>query len=113
MSSLADKVKSVLGISSPSKVFAAIGEQMGQGLDVGFIDTMKKVAADMASAIPTDFDTRVNVRGGVNGANSWSGGYTSGTVINQTMTVTTPKALSEKELAREFKSMSQRLALNL
>jgi hypothetical protein len=113
MSGLADKVRSVLGIKSPSKVFAAIGEQMGEGLDVGFLGTMKRVARDMANAIPTDFNTNVNLnaRGGASGG--MSGGYGTSTVINQNLTITTPKALSERELAREFRSMSQRLALEI
>jgi hypothetical protein len=36
----------------------------------------------------------------------------SGTVINQTLSVTTPKALSEKELTREFRNLSRQLAMD-
>ncbi|GHU71325.1 hypothetical protein FACS1894184_17970 [Clostridia bacterium] len=34
-----------------------------------------------------------------------------GTVINQSISVITPKALSEKELSREFQNLSRQLAL--
>jgi hypothetical protein len=111
---IAAKVKSVLGIASPSKVFAAIGEQMGEGIDVGFIGSMRQVARDMANAIPTDFNTNVNVRSGYTAsAAGGHSGYAGGTIINQNLSITTPRALSERELAREFKNMSQRLALSL
>jgi hypothetical protein len=49
----------------------------------------------------------VNLHTGVNGTNGV--GYGNATIINQNLSITTPKALSEKELAREFKSMSQQL----
>lgn len=49
-------VKGLLGISSPSKVFAGIGSNMSQGIGVGFSNAMKDVEAEMKNAIPTDFD---------------------------------------------------------
>ena len=86
---------------------------MGEGLDVGFVGSMKKAAADMADAIPTDFNTAARLNASGYGNNGMAGGYGGGTVINQNLTITTPRALSERELAREFKNMSQRLALSL
>ncbi|MFA9399377.1 MAG: hypothetical protein ACERKV_14080, partial [Clostridiaceae bacterium] len=53
-------VKGVLGIHSPSKVFAGIGENMGAGIGVGFTDAMGDVEQDMEGAIPTDFDLDLN-----------------------------------------------------
>lgn len=50
---IVDGVKGVLGIHSPSKVFAGIGEYMGEGLGVGFADSMRTVAGQMQNAIPT------------------------------------------------------------
>jgi hypothetical protein len=38
-------------------------------------------------------------------------GSATGTSITQNLSVVTPKALSEKELAREFKNLSRKLAL--
>jgi len=64
----------------------------------------------MRKAIPTDFEIDAGLKAGslsrgtgVLGAN--------GTVINQSISVVTPKALCEKELAREFKNLSRKLAL--
>ena len=53
---IVDSVKGVLGIQSPSKVFAGIGKYMGEGIGVGFEDAMADVEKDMQKAIPTDFD---------------------------------------------------------
>lgn len=50
---IVDGVKGVLGIHSPSKVFAGIGEYMGEGLGIGFADSMRTVASQMQNAIPT------------------------------------------------------------
>jgi hypothetical protein len=65
---------------------------------------MSAVSLDMQNAIPTRFD--VNTVG-----SSGQGGAVSGTNITQNISVVTPKALSEKELAREFKNLSRKLAL--
>lgn len=54
-------VKSLLGIHSPSTVFAGIGENMGAGIGVGFVDAMKQVEEDMQKAIPTDFDVNASI----------------------------------------------------
>jgi TP901 family phage tail tape measure protein len=53
-------MKGVLGIRSPSRVFAGIGENMGQGIGDGFSSAMKDVEKEMARAIPTDFDLDMN-----------------------------------------------------
>lgn len=42
-SGLTDKVKSLFGISSPSRVFMTIGKQIGQGLEVGITSTSDAV----------------------------------------------------------------------
>ena len=53
-------VKKVLGIRSPSKVFAGIGSNMGEGIGEGFEKAMGDVEKDMQGAIPTDFDLDLN-----------------------------------------------------
>ena len=54
LSGLTDKIKSLFGIHSPSKLFEdEIGENLALGIGVGFQDTMKSVTRDMASAMPT------------------------------------------------------------
>jgi len=54
--SVINGAKRVLGIHSPSTVFAGIGENMGLGLGVGFTDAMRSVEEEMKRAIPTKFD---------------------------------------------------------
>lgn len=55
-------IKELFGIHSPSKVFEdEVGANLALGLGEGFSDTMSDVTADMAGAIPTEFDTNVNM----------------------------------------------------
>ena len=55
-------IKSVFGIHSPSTIFRdEVGKNLALGLGEGFSDTMSDVTAEMAGAIPTDFDTSVNM----------------------------------------------------
>lgn len=50
-------IKAFFGIHSPSKVFKdEIGTNLALGVGEGFLDTMKVVSNDMATAIPTEFD---------------------------------------------------------
>ncbi|NDL67891.1 phage tail protein [Anaerotalea alkaliphila] len=53
-------VKGVLGIRSPSKVFAGIGANMSEGIGEGFTEAMSGVEKDIQGAIPTDFDLDLN-----------------------------------------------------
>lgn len=77
---LVDGVKGVLGIHSPSKVFAEIGENMALGLGQGFSNTMRSVGAGIQSAIPTPtVDTVYNAAAGlVNGLAAQSAGSPGG-----------------------------------
>lgn len=56
-------VKGLLGIHSPSTVFAGIGGNMGEGIGIGFLDAMNGVEKDMQKAIPTEFDVNATVNG--------------------------------------------------
>jgi phage-related protein len=109
-SGIVDGVKDFLGIHSPSTVFEGIGDNMGLGVGVGFKKAMLGVKADMEKAIPTQFD--INARHNPLGAAENEARF-GGTVINQQLSVVTPKALSERELSREFKLMSRKLALGI
>ena len=114
ISGITDKVRSVLGIHSPSTVFADIGWNMGEGMGVGFQNVMKQVRRDMENAIPMDFEVNAgwNARGGMQpGVSVPPAQTTSGTVINQSIVVTTPKALSEKELSRELHKLGRQLVM--
>ena len=77
---LVDGVKGVLGIHSPSKVFAGIGENMALGLGQGFDRTMQSVGANIQDAIPTPtVDTVYNAAAGlVNGLAAQSAGSPGG-----------------------------------
>lgn len=57
-----DKVKDFLGINSPSKVMRdQVGKNLALGVGEGFENEMRQVTADMQDAIPTSFDTDLNV----------------------------------------------------
>jgi phage-related protein len=57
-----DFLKRLFGINSPSRLFKEqIGTNLALGVGEGFTDTMSDVTADMQGAIPTEFDTSVNM----------------------------------------------------
>ncbi|MDD3027322.1 MAG: hypothetical protein PHI41_04640 [Erysipelotrichaceae bacterium] len=90
-SGIVNGAKSLLGIHSPSKVFAGIGENMGAGIGVGFTDAMSGVEKDMENAIPTDFDLDMNAAlSGVNGT----------AAVAQAFNVTIPLTLDGSMLTR-------------
>ena len=60
---LVDGIKGWLGIHSPSKVFAGIGDFMALGLGEGFTKSMTAVNKDIVNAIPTDFDIEPTING--------------------------------------------------
>ena len=60
---IVDGVKGLLGIHSPSTVFAGIGENMGAGIGVGFEEAMRGVEEDMQKSIPTEFDVNSSLHG--------------------------------------------------
>lgn len=85
-SGIVGNVKDALGIHSPSRVFAGIGENMALGLGQGFASEMKSIGAGIQSAIPTPtVDAVYNAAAGmVNGfaaATSGGGSYTINLVL--------------------------------
>ena len=60
---LVDGIKGWLGIHSPSRVFAGIGDFMALGLGEGFTKSMSAVNKDIVNAIPTDFDIEPTING--------------------------------------------------
>jgi hypothetical protein len=113
MSSVVNSIKNFFGIRSPSSLFAGIGRNMGEGIGVGFGEAMEQVGRDMINAIPTDFDMpELNGNARFRGAyGSGRDGYGAG--MTQNISITSPKALSEKEAAREFRNLSRKLALGV
>ena len=84
MGGIVDGVKGVLGIHSPSKVFAGIGENMALGLGQGFDRTMQSVGANIQDAIPTPtVDTVYGAAAGmVNGLAAQNAGNGGSYTIN-------------------------------
>ena len=64
VSGIVNNVKGVLGIQSPSTVFAGIGTNMSLGLGEGFAKAMNSVKDDMNNSIPKSFDIDANIRNG-------------------------------------------------
>lgn len=57
-----DSIKDFFGIHSPSTLFKTeIGKNLALGVGEGFSDTMGDVTKDMQNALPTEFDTKVNM----------------------------------------------------
>ena len=57
-----DSIRNFFGIHSPSTLFRdKIGKNLALGVGEGFGATMKEVSADMQGAIPTEFDTSLNM----------------------------------------------------
>ena len=77
---IVDGVKGMLGIHSPSRVFAGIGQNMALGLGQGFEKQMQSVTAGIQDAIPTPtVDTVYNAAAGlVNGLAAQSAGGPGG-----------------------------------
>lgn len=75
-----DGVRNLLGMHSPSTVYADIGENMGAGVGVGFVRKMATVTRDMLGAIPTTLDvsTQSNRLTGRTSAGNGSNGMLDG-----------------------------------
>ena len=86
--SLVGGVKRILGIRSPSKVFAGIGGFMAEGLGEGFSDEFSSVKKDIesnmsfdAGTITADANISRHYTSGSYGAASTSGGGDSGRIV--------------------------------
>ena len=77
-------VKAALGIHSPSRVFASIGENMALGLGQGFASEMKSIGAGIQGAIPTPtVDAVYNAAAGmVNGLTTANSGTSRTLSVN-------------------------------
>jgi phage-related protein len=83
------QVQSMLGIHSPSKVFAEIGGHMAEGMGVGFEKQMSSVKKQIQDSIPTSLDVPESTRaadvvnGIVSGLSSAAVGGSSQPIILQ------------------------------
>lgn len=99
-----DGAKNLLGIHSPSTVFAGIGSNMGQGIGVGFTDAMRSVEDDMKKAIPTKFDgldvdVDASLRGSA-GPNNPPAPASNNTANNYEIVINNPKPESAADSVR-------------
>lgn len=72
-----DGAKGLLGIHSPSTVFAGIGGHMAEGLGIGFEKEMNKVSRQIQNSIPAQVETDVNTTVTANLVNGLVGGLSS------------------------------------
>lgn len=93
-SGIVNNVKGLLGIHSPSKVFAGIGDNMALGLGEGFEKSMKDIEKDIQSSIPTDFDLAANVRMGASPVTAY-GSVQSPKIIIQSDTYLDGKKIAD------------------
>ena len=72
--SILNGIKSIFGIHSPSTVFRdQVGKNLALGIGEGFEDEMANVTSEMQNAIPTSFDTDLNVgTGSASGSSSYA-----------------------------------------
>jgi len=112
---IVDTVKNLLGIHSPSKVFAGIGENMALGLAEGWDDEYSSIKRQIENGL--DFGTAsvgvsANQIGG-NASGSTLGGAQPGFSGNNSFTYifNSPKTLDPIEAARKAKQASQMLAM--
>lgn len=72
--SVLNGIKSVFGIHSPSTVFRdQVGKNLALGIGEGFSDEMANVTSEMQNAIPSSFDTDLNVgSGSASGSSNYS-----------------------------------------
>ena len=73
-STVLNGIKEMFGIHSPSTLFRdEVGKNLALGVGEGFSDTMSDVSADMANAIPTEFDANVhtNIGAGLSPASNY------------------------------------------
>ena len=118
--------KGLLGIASPSKVFAEIGDFTMQGMEEGIngglkgvLRTVKNAATDVVDAFNVDMpDVEANYRAYSNARLGGAYNGSQGTTTNNSTSTTTvvvnnysPKTLNEKDSAREFKRSVRQLAL--
>ncbi len=82
-----NKIKNFFGIHSPSTLFAGIGENLGEGIGVGFEKAMNSVSEDMQNAIPTDFDINPNLNMNGAGISSSYGTFKGSLITIQQMIV--------------------------
>jgi phage-related protein len=108
-SGIVDGAKNLLGIHSPSTVFAGIGKNMGEGIGIGFDKAMNTVVQDMQKAIPTEFEIDAGLKTGASGITGKSAVNGNGFILHiENFYNNTEKDI--EQLAYEFEFYRQRLS---
>ncbi|TDT63782.1 phage tail protein [Fonticella tunisiensis] len=108
-SGIVDGAKNLLGIHSPSTVFAGIGKNMGEGIGIGFDKAMNTVVQDMQKAIPTEFEIDAGLKTGASGITGKSDVNGNGFILHiENFYNNTEKDI--EQLAYEFEFYRQRLS---
>lgn len=106
-------VKAMLGIHSPSTVFAGIGENMALGLAAGWEDQYSSIKKKIEGGM--DFaPVSVGVTGNYTGTYGGMGGQTPQNPVSRggdTFNFYSPKALDPVSAAREMRKAKQQMAL--
>ena len=89
---IVDGIKDMLGIHSPSVVFAGIGENMAAGLGVGFEKQIDSVARKINNTIPTNLN--------ISGNYAANGGYAAATTQNINVFTTLDGKIIAKSTSR-------------
>lgn len=117
---LTDKIKDFFGIHSPSTVFAGMGDNMGKGLGIGFVNRMKSVTEDMKNAIPTDLNMEYGITGryGTTGAallnaSSAKSTVSGGAIANQpiVININSPTIMRASDIDWLMEMMTKNLKL--
>lgn len=107
---IVDGVKGMLGIKSPSRVFAGIGENMALGLGKGWGDEYSDIKRQIEGGL--NFGTATV---GVNATARYSAqdgaGRTGNGLGNTYVTINSPVAVDGVQAAREWQKTAQRMAL--
>lgn len=111
MSSIASAAKAALGIHSPSRVFAGIGENMALGLAEGWDDEYNGIKRKIESGL--NFGTATvgvsaNARYGAQEAAGRPGSGWGNTYV----TINSPVAVDGVQVAREWQKTTQRMAIS-
>lgn len=103
-------VKNMLGIHSPSTVFAGIGENMALGLGEGWDDEYQGIKRQIESGLnfgTSTLDLNANARYGAQEAAGWPGIGWGNTYV----TINSPEAVDGAEAARVWKKETQKMAI--
>lgn len=115
-----DTAKNFLGIKSPSKVFRdEIGKNMMLGMAEGILQNQKSVedalggiTMDAVASVKQNVVLDTSTLYGESSIGSKSG-RTSGTVVNQTLNIYSPRELTPSEVARQTRNATQQMVLSI